>query len=129
MRRLWTRACLTCAMAVVIGAGVASAQRAVAEIPFKFLVGGKAMSAGSYQIEQSAAGPVVVTGKGADAMVTMPVLAYLGRHDTDAEIELIFDKLDGEMHLSEVWFPRKDGVLLLGTKERHDHQVLKGAKK
>jgi hypothetical protein len=129
MRRLWTRACLTCVVAVVIGAGVASAQRSVAEIPFTFFAGGKAMPAGSYQIEQSAAGPVIVTGRGADGMVTMPVLTYLGRHDTDAEIELVFDKIDGQMHLSEVWFPGRDGVLLLGTKERHDHQVLKGAKK
>jgi hypothetical protein len=128
MRRLWTRACLTCVVALIIGAGVASAQRSVAEIPFKFFAGGKAMPAGNYQIEKSAAGPVIVTGTSA-GMVTMPVLTYLGRHDTDAEIELVFDKIDGQMHLSEVWFPGQDGVLLLGTKERHDHQVLKGAKK
>ena len=105
------------------------AQTVRADIPFAFLAAGKEMPPGSYQIEKSPAGPVVLSGPRLAATTVLPVLTYLGRHDTDAEIELIFDKIDGRLHLSEVWLPRQDGVLLLGTSERHDHAVLKAPKK
>lgn len=129
MKRPWTRAFLTFVIVAIVGVGAASAQTPVAEIPFKFFAGSKAMPAGTYEIQASQAGPIRMTGVGINEMVTLPVITYLGRHDADAEIELIFDKIDGQMYLSEVWFPGKDGLLLLGTKERHDHQVLRGPKK
>jgi len=55
----------------------------------------------------------------------MAVITRLGRHDKDAEPELVFDKVAGAMHLSEVWFPGQDGLLLLGTGETHEHHVLR----
>jgi hypothetical protein len=51
----------------------------------------------------------------------------LGRHDRDAEPEIVFDKLGGKFLLSEVWLPGQDGYLLLTTKEQHDHAVLGGS--
>jgi hypothetical protein len=118
--------------AFLLLAGTAAPQSPVqpvrAEIPFAFHAAGKTMPAGVYQIIKQVVPAVVLNGPGGTT-ITLPVLTYLGRHDTDTEPELVFDKLEGNMHLSEVWLPGQDGLLLLGTKERHDHAVLKGGKK
>jgi hypothetical protein len=92
------------------------------------VVGGGELPAGSYLFQvdkdqvlvRSQSGP----GKGAFAAI----LTRLGRHDNDAEPELVFDKVGGKYLLSEVWFAGEDGNLLLSTKEQHDHRVIGGSK-
>ncbi len=56
------------------------------------------------------------------------VLTRLGRHDRDAEPEIVFDKVGGKFLLSEVWLAGEDGYILLTTKEQHDHRILGGSK-
>ncbi len=51
----------------------------------------------------------------------------LGRHDKDADPELVFDKIGTKLELSEVWLPNQDGFLLLATKGRHEHAVVGGS--
>jgi hypothetical protein len=100
---------------------------AVVKVDFSFVVNGGDLPAGAYlfQIEndqllvRSQAGP----GKGA----TAPILTRLGRHDKDAEPEIVFDKVGGKYLLSEVWLAGEDGNLLLSTKEQHDHRILGGS--
>ena len=124
MKRFSTRASIALLLLLVVGAGVSHAQSSVrTDIPFEFYAGAKVMPAGKYEIAKSDAGPVTLSGP-KNSRVVMSVLTYLGRHDFDAEPELVFDKVDGAMHLSEVWLPGQDGYLLLGTKEQHDHTVL-----
>jgi hypothetical protein len=101
------------------------------EIGFPFVARGVEMAPGSYTIEFSQAGPLVLSSSTPSRArtvdrVVMPTITRLGRHDTDAEPELVFDKIDGKFHLSEVWLPGRDGYLLLGTKEQHDHRILGG---
>lgn len=118
-------------LAIVTGGTVAYAQKAVVEIGFKFVVGDKVMPAGSYTVETigNQIGIREVGPRGVGGPIqSMPVLTRLGRHDADQEPELVFDKAGGQLHLSEVWFPGEDGYLLLGTKEQHDHAVLRGPK-
>jgi hypothetical protein len=128
------RSLATAALTVVLamGGGVAYAQKAAVDIDFKFVFAGKAMPAGSYTVERIPNGPIGIRSAGpggaAGALQTMPIVSRLGRHDADQMPELVFDKVGGEVHLSEVWFPGEDGYLLLGTKEQHDHQVLRGPK-
>ena len=130
MRRLLTRATAALLLLLVVGAGVSQAQSSrivKAEIPFVFFAGTKEMPAGTYRLEKQFGGPVTISGP-SGASAVLAVMTYLGRHDSDAEPELVFDKLEGKMQLSEVWYPGEDGLLLHGTKERHDHAIVGGPK-
>ena len=127
MKRFLTRVSTALLLLLVVGAGVAQAQAIRADIPFTFFAGSKEMPAGKYEIVHNPAGPIQISGP-SKSTATLPVLTFLGRHDGDAEPELIFDKINGQMHLSEIWLPGKDGLLLLGTKEQHDHAVVGGPK-
>jgi hypothetical protein len=100
---------------------------AVVKVDFPFVANGAAMAAGSYsfQIEKE---QVLVRPQGAGGQgAFVPVLTQLGRHDRDAEPELVFDKVGDKFLLSEVWLPGEDGYLLLSTKEKHDHRILGGS--
>jgi hypothetical protein len=105
-----------------------SAQRsAVVKVDFPFVVNGGDLPAGSYlfQIDKDQVLVRSQTGPGKGAIIN--VLTRLGRHDKDAEPEIVFDKVGGKFLLSEVWLAGEDGYLLLSTKEQHDHRVLGGS--
>jgi hypothetical protein len=104
-----------------------AANSAVMRVDFPFVVKGEAMTAGAYlfQLEKDQLLVRSQTGAGQGAMI--PVLTRLGRHDRDADAEIVFDKVGGKFLLSEVWIPGQDGYLLLATMEQHDHAVLGGS--
>jgi predicted metal-dependent peptidase len=108
----------------VFGA-LAYAQTATVEVGFAFTANGKAFEAGKYEVTMPDANTVAIRGAGGTAV--MPIITQLGRHDMDKDFELVFDKLDGMYLLSEVWFPVKDGYLLLDTKKAHEHAVIGGS--
>lgn len=111
---------------VLAGCAVAQAQTATVDIKSAFFVGGRAMPAGTYRIEQTGSGEVVLQGGATDsASVVMPVITVLGRLSSDKSPELVFDKVNGGLYLSEIWLPGRDGLLVLATKEAHEHQVLR----
>jgi hypothetical protein len=65
----------------------------------------------------------------AGAAAVLPVVTRLGRHDTDQNIELVFDKVKGERLLSEIWpAGGKDGYCVLATSAEHTHYVMGGSK-
>lgn len=102
--------------------------RARVKIDFGFVAGGKDMPAGSYDLELQEGGRLSI--RSADGKVTglMQVITRLGRHDTDTETELVFDKVKGESYLSELWLPHSDGYLLLTTPADHEHLVIGASK-
>ena len=114
------------AVVFVMGGATARAQSISAEIGFPFVAGGKDMPAGRYSVEVTKAGPVMLTGP-AGARAVMPIITTLGRHDQDPDMEFVFDKVDGKSVLSEIWMPRKDGLLLLASKGPHEHAVIGGS--
>lgn len=117
------------AMVFQLGSGLAqaqSSQKVVAQIAFPFVAGTKDMPAGKYVIEVSDAGPIMLIGPGGVRAV-LPVISSLGRHDQDPDSEFVFDKIDGKSILSEIWLPKKDGLLLLANKAPHEHVVLGGS--
>jgi hypothetical protein len=127
MRRTLGFLLATVVATVVVGAAIAQAQdKATVDIGFKFIAAGKAMPAGKYSIEISPApgGRVTLTGP---ESVILSVITRLGRHDNDKDPELVFDKVNGQLLLSEVWLSGTDGYLLLATKENHEHHVLGGS--
>jgi hypothetical protein len=97
-----------------------------AEIGFPFVAGDKDMPAGRYTVAVTEAGPVMITGPGG-VRAMLPIITTLGRHDQDPDSELVFDKVNGKPVLSEIWMPKKDGLLLLATKGPHEHAVLGGS--
>jgi hypothetical protein len=123
------------ALALLAGSGLAQAQgnqgKLAADIGFKFWAGSRAMAPAKYNIVLGSNGEITirdVTGKASDAAgksgaVLIPITT-LGRHDTNSMPGLVFDQLPDGPHLSEVWFPGVDGMLLLATKEPHKHLVL-----
>jgi len=110
---------------VVLSYVLAYAQPATVNIDFPFVAGGKTLPAGKYTVEMPTTDSISFFGPGGKSV--MIVLTRLGRHDTDTDLEVVFDKVGGKMLLSEVWFPNQDGYLLLATKEAHEHAVLGGS--
>ena len=108
----------------VVGGTLAYAQQAAIEIGYPFVAGGKHLAAGKYTVILAGANVIALRGDGGSAEMTF--LTRLGRHDNDTDLELVFDKIADEYLLSEVWFPEKDGYLVLSTKEAHEHAVLGG---
>jgi hypothetical protein len=119
---------LALAIAVAVGGAVAYAQsQTQVNIGFAFLAGGKSMPAGEYAIERRPVGGLVLRPR--QAGPSSPVLtsiSRLGRHDKDPFAELVFDKTEGGMQLSEIWLPGEDGYLLLATSRDHQHVVVNG---
>ena len=114
------------AVLLLAGCAGAQAQTATVDIKSAFFVGGRTMPPGTYRIEQTGFGEVVLQGGATDsASVVMPVITVLGRRDSDKVAELVFDKINGGLSLSEIWLPGRDGLLVLATKEAHEHQVLR----
>ena len=125
-----TRTWLVAAALVLAASSFSASQlnpnQVVVDINFAFVASGTSMAAGKYSIQVSESAPVVLTAMQGGNRILFPVMTRLGRHDNDADPELVFDKLGDTFHLSEVWLPGQDGYLLLGTKEKHDHRILGG---
>ena len=126
MRRQVSATAVAFVVAFAMGGAMAHAQSVSAEITFPFAAGGKEMAAGKYSVDVAADFRLRLTGP-AGERVFMPVITLLGRHDKDADAELVFDKVGGKTVLSEVWMPGRDGYLLVATKAPHDHAVVGGS--
>jgi hypothetical protein len=100
---------------------------ATMNVDFSFVVAGSVLPAGSYVLEVDQSRVLVRPKSGGGEGAFAGVITRLGRHDNDADPELVFDKIGGQYHLSELWLPGQDGYLMLGTKEQHDHRVLGGS--
>jgi hypothetical protein len=115
-------------LALLVGWGLAQAQgsqgRLAADVGFKFWAGSSAMAPGKYTIVWASTGGITIQdATGGSSALLMPITT-LGRRDTNPTPGLVFDQLPDGSHLSEVWFPGVDGMLLLATKGPHSHLVL-----
>ena len=126
MRRQVSATAVAFVVAFAMGGAMAHAQSVSAEITFPFAAGGKEMAAGKYSVDVAADFQLRLTGP-AGERIFMPVITLLGRHDKDADAELVFDKVGGKTLLSEVWMPGLDGYLLVATSAPHDHAVVGGS--
>ncbi|HEY3380195.1 MAG TPA: hypothetical protein VGK32_00420 [Vicinamibacterales bacterium] len=130
-RRVWRVASVAVAlvMAVVAFGAPAYAQHmARVKIDFAFVAAGKDMPAGEYEISYADGRIVLQPQDRSVSTVMMSVITRLGRHDTDTDPELIFDKVGGKVCLSEFWLANDDGYLVLNTPTDHEHRVLGGSR-
>jgi hypothetical protein len=124
------------ALMMFASSSIASAQMIV-DLPFKFEAGGKPFPAGQYSI--------AIKGDGAVELRPMPtgvaiVIAAKERLKSSERAvkqpELVFDKVGNfepsfseyvtDYLLSEVWLPGVDGVVVLTTSGKHEHQTVTG---
>jgi hypothetical protein len=126
------RALLTIASValVVLGFGqVASAQRQFDfTIPNAFVANGKPFVPGDYMISVNPATDLVTvtskTPKGGSAMLV--VETRVAERASVTAPEVVFDKLNGQLILSELLVPGEDGYLVAVTKAKHTHESVKG---
>ena len=116
------------ALVVLLHAGgaVAYAQQIAVDIAFPFVANGAVLPAGKSSVQLTPQGPVTLIGPDRKS-IQLPVISLLGRHDWDADHELVFDKKDGKYQLSEIWPAGADGLLVLATRTPHEHAVLGGS--
>jgi hypothetical protein len=100
------------------------------KIPNSFVAKGQTFAAGSYALAVDPEGAVVTlqsVGVKAPSLV-LPVETRVSEPKPLAEPEVVFDKLNGQLMLSELLIPGDDGYLLLVTKAKHTHESVKGAR-
>ena len=119
-------------LVLIAGSRPAGAQSpADFKIPFDFVAGSKAFTAGQYSLTPDMTGEILTLRPmaGKESGAVLAVEARLGERKQASEPELIFDKLNGKYYLSELHVPGEDGYLVLATKGAHTHESVKGAKK
>jgi hypothetical protein len=109
---------------IAMSCALAYAEMATLDIDFAFDAGAKAFPAGKYTVE--IVNPDTITLAGQAGRVIMPSITRLAQRANDSDVALVFDKVGDRYLLSEVWFPGKDGFLVLSTAEAHGHRVMGG---
>jgi hypothetical protein len=114
---------------VLVGfAATASAQSiGKVNIDFPFVAASTQCAPGAYEFESDGGKIVLRSKEPKGPTVLMMVITRLGRHDKDPEAELVFDKVNNTLSLSEFWLPNQDGFLVLNTPGAHEHRVLGGS--
>jgi hypothetical protein len=99
------------------------------KVPFTFVANGHAFAAGSYDITPSdIPGALILRSrspKGGE--VLLPVESRVSEPSSLAQPEIVFDKLNGKLYVSELLVPGDDGYMVQAAKGDHEHEVLKGA--
>jgi hypothetical protein len=56
----------------------------------------------------------------------VPFITILARqeHSTATDSHVVFDKVGDKYSLSEIWGVHQEGVLVLATKGKHEHEVI-----
>ena len=122
------------ALVVMLGVALAYGQLGrtlTAKVDFSFDVPGKTLPAGAYVVSYDSSNPDVLVIRGSDskagAMVSF--VTRLAQLEESADTaRLVFDKVGNKSYLSEVWIPGEDSFLLIGTKGKHSHVVVRGSK-
>jgi hypothetical protein len=98
-------------------------------VPFSFVANGRAFTAGQYMIvpdnEHEVLNLLPKDPKAGSAF--LPVETRIAETTSLAAPEVVFDRINGQLYVSELLLPGEDGYLLLVTKAKHTHQSLKGA--
>ncbi len=79
-------------------------QTVTASIPFTFVVQGKQLPAGNYSFQRDESNPAVLAIRSRDGTAEKLVLTESAQMmKTPNQSELIFDKVDGDYFLSQIW--------------------------
>jgi len=118
---------LTLLLTAAFGLAQVSADRVTAKVPHEFTAAGKLLPAGQYSFTYDADKRfVTIRGAGNEPGVIVPVVTLLAgaMHTTANDAHVVFDKVGNNYYLSEIWIPGIDGIALLTTKEKHEHEIV-----
>jgi hypothetical protein len=128
-RRMLLTISATALVALAVSQAASAQSRYDFKMPNAFVANGKTLAAGGYSLSVNAADDVVTVTptdtKGES--VILPVQTRVAERQGPGGPEVIFDKLDGQLYLSELLIPGADGYLLHATKAKHTHESLKGS--
>ena len=116
---------LTVLLAVTFG--LAQSRNVRAKIPFEFTVAGKVFPAGEYTFTYDARlRRVAVSDSDKRSVDYVSIVTFLAAamHTTPDDSHVVFDKIGNKHYLSELWIPGMDGLDLLSTKEKHEHEIV-----
>ncbi len=114
---------------VVFAVGAwAQGQAASMKIGFSFIAQGKSLPAGTYKLEVTPAGHVVLQTEKSGAAADLKPIKALGQDGSVEEVKLVFDKIGSIRFLSEVWLPGQDGYLVGTSSGAHEQEIVKGKK-
>ena len=116
-------------LVIVAGSRPALAQdRYDFKTSFDFVARGQSYTAGQYTLVANATRDVLSLEpkSSKESMVMLPVETRISERKSLTEAEVVFDKLDGKLYLSELQVPGQDGYLVLVTKAKHTHETVKG---
>ncbi len=120
---------LVAAVAVAFAASAwAQAQGTPMKIGFSFFAKGKEMPKGTYLIEVTSAGHVVLRSEKGGNTADLTPLKSLGRDDKLQEPKLVFDTVGAFHFLCEVWLPGQEGYQVGSSTGEHDQEIVGGAK-
>jgi hypothetical protein len=129
------RMLLSVVSAALVALGASQAASAQTRYDFKmaaaFVANGKALPAGAYVFTVNPGGDIV-TLESADpkvGSVALPVETRIAQGKPLTAPEVVFDKLNGQLMVSELLVPGEDGYLLLVTKGKHTHESTAGSRK
>ena len=126
MNRRGIRTFVIVAAFILAGASWAHAQAPAVNIDFRFVAAGKTLNAGTYSVDISPSGNVVLTTEGG-AAVEFPDTRKLNDRNVD-RVELMFDVVGSARFLSQVKLPGK-GHFVVGRQEGAGGQeTVKGPK-
>ncbi len=115
---------------------VSTACLAVAQAPtaldftttFPFYVGSKLMPAGSYKASTSAnLEEIRISSTDGKQTALAPVTTRLSPRPTNTD-SVVFDVVDKDHYLSEIYIAGEDGYLVRSTPGKHTHATVKGKK-
>ncbi len=128
MRR-WTIAGIATLLLVpILGSAQVNVVGLVADIAFPFSAGGKVFQAGTYEFKPGIQTNVLnVINTKTRQTFSIPVLTRLSPRNPE-ESSLVFDKVQDQSYLSELYFPGQDGFHVSGAPGPHTHVVVKAKK-
>ena len=127
MNRRGIRALVIAAAFILAGASWSHAQAPAVNIDFRFVAAGKTLNAGTYSVDVSPSGNVVLTATEGGAAVEFPDTKKLNDRNVDRPA-LMFDVVGSARFLSQVKLPGK-GHFVVGRQEGAEGQeTVKGPK-
>jgi hypothetical protein len=118
---------ITLAVLIVATFGTAQSRLHSVKIPFEFKAAGTIFPAGEYEFSyESGKRVVLVRGIANTSSAFVPIITMLSGaiHTTPSDAHVVFDKIGNDHLLAEIWIPGMDGIDLLSTKEKHEHEVV-----
>jgi len=95
-----------------------------ANVPFSFEAGGNSLPAGTYQFKLRPSDQSLVITGGPAGEMKLHVIAQLAGASLFKDTGLVFNTLDGQHVLSEVWIPGQGGVLVNVTQKQHGNEMV-----